>query len=434
LFLAEALAFFGDAAMAGSAQGAFEKGKRLAQLVGDRRALLILDGLEPLQYAPTSPTPGELKDQWLSALLKGLAATSHGLCVVTTRYALPDLRAFLGRTVREEKLTRLARAAGVQLLKAHGVTGSDRQNLPLHDGDAKSERVSEFEKLVEDVDGHALTLHIMGSFLKKAFGGDIRKRDRVTFSKADQKTDNGHAFRAMAAYARWMEDGSDEARRELAILRLMGLFDRPATADCLAALLAAPAIPGLTEPLTGLPEEDWNCSLESLVAAKLLSVSPETVSVPASAFPLPASLDAHPLIREYFAERLKDEDKKMKAEGAPTSSFIPHPSSLILHPFSSPTGGSTNTSARARRKATSPRSKPSNRSTKPWPTAARRARSRRRSTRFTSPASSAAVNSIAQRNWARLVQILERWPAFLSNLGVVSRHHWTSRRRERFWP
>jgi len=305
LFLAEALTFFGDAAMAGSPQGAFEKGKRLAQLVGERRALLILDGLEPLQYAPTSPTPGELKDQGLGALLKGLAATSHGLCVVTTRYALPDLRAFHGRTVREEKLARLARAAGVQLLKAHGVTGSDRRNLPLHDGDAKSELVSEFEALVEDVDGHALTLHIMGSFLKKAFGGDIRKRDRVTFAKASQKTDNDHAFRAMETYARWMEDGSDEARRELAILRLMGLFDRPATADCLAALLAAPAIPGLTEPLTGLPEDDWNCSLESLVAAKLLSVSPQTVSVPASAFPLPASLDAHPLIREYFAERLK---------------------------------------------------------------------------------------------------------------------------------
>ncbi len=318
LFLAEALTFFGDAAMAGSAQGAFEKGKRLAQLVGERRALLILDGLEPLQYAPTSPTPGELKDQGLGALLKGLAATSHGLCLVTTRYPLPDLRAFLGRTVREEKLARLARAAGVQLLKAHGVTGSDRRNLPLHDGDAQSEVVSEFEKLVEDVDGHALTLHIMGSFLKKAFGGDIRKRDRVTFAKASQKTDNGHAFRAMAAYARWMEDGSDEARRELAILRLMGLFDRPATADCLAALLAAPAIPGLTEPLTGLPEEDWNCSLESLVAAKLLTVSPETVSVPACAFPLPASLDAHPLIREYFAERLKSSPLAPREEpGAP---------------------------------------------------------------------------------------------------------------------
>ena len=47
-FLAEALTFFGDPAMAGSAQGAFDKGRRLARLVGERRALLILDGVEPL--------------------------------------------------------------------------------------------------------------------------------------------------------------------------------------------------------------------------------------------------------------------------------------------------------------------------------------------------------------------------------------------------
>jgi hypothetical protein len=64
--------------MAGSAQGAFEKGRRLAQLVGERQALLILDGLEPLQYAPTSPTPGELKETVReSGVLKGWVSEDH---------------------------------------------------------------------------------------------------------------------------------------------------------------------------------------------------------------------------------------------------------------------------------------------------------------------------------------------------------------------
>jgi hypothetical protein len=62
-----------------------DKGRRLARLVGERRSLFILDGLEPLQYAPTSPTPGELKDQGLAALLKGLAANNNGPTVLTTR-------------------------------------------------------------------------------------------------------------------------------------------------------------------------------------------------------------------------------------------------------------------------------------------------------------------------------------------------------------
>ncbi|MCI0656083.1 MAG: toll/interleukin-1 receptor domain-containing protein [Acidobacteria bacterium] len=54
VFLKEALSFFGDPELAESSAGAFEKGRRLAHLTGERRALLILDGLEPLQYAPAA--------------------------------------------------------------------------------------------------------------------------------------------------------------------------------------------------------------------------------------------------------------------------------------------------------------------------------------------------------------------------------------------
>jgi hypothetical protein len=52
VFLKEALVFFGDAAMAHSARGASEKSPRLSKLVSRQRALLIIDGIEPLQYPP----------------------------------------------------------------------------------------------------------------------------------------------------------------------------------------------------------------------------------------------------------------------------------------------------------------------------------------------------------------------------------------------
>jgi SEFIR domain len=196
LFLKEALTAFGEPALAGSAQGAFDKGRRLAQLVGERRALLILDGLEPLQYAPTSPTRGELKDQGIAALLKGLAAANHGLCVVTTRYSIPDLRVYWQTTAPETKLLRLSKAVGVALLKSLGVKGTQQ----------------EFETLVEDVQGHALTLNLLGSYLHDAYAGDIRKRHLVKLEEADAEEQGGHAFRVMDAYVRWFESEEEKMR------------------------------------------------------------------------------------------------------------------------------------------------------------------------------------------------------------------------------
>ncbi len=286
LFLKEALVFFGDTEMANSARHVSDKGKRLAQLVGEKRALLFLDGVEPLQYAPTSPTPGELKDHGLAVLLKGLAANSRGLCVVTTRYAIPDLKAYWQGSAPQISLKRLPKEAGVALLKSLGVNGTQ----------------NEIETLVEDVRGHALTLNLLGSYLRDAHAGDIRKRDLVKLEDADEEQ-GGHAFRVMDAYVQWFESsGKNEeenkkGQRALAVLRLMGLFDRPVPADCFAALLKAPVIPNLTELLVEKNEAKRNMALTRLEDAKLLTVNRDASG---TLF----SLDAHPLLREYFASQL----------------------------------------------------------------------------------------------------------------------------------
>jgi tetratricopeptide (TPR) repeat protein len=283
VFLKEALTFFGDPDMAGSAQGAFDKGRRLAGLVGERRALLVLDGLEPLQYAPTSPTPGELKDSGIAALLKGLAANNNGLCVVTTRYSIPDLRAFRQTTAPQVNLLRLSKEAGVALLRSLGVKGMQ----------------PEFETLVEDVKGHALTLNLVGAWLRDAHAGDIRKRDLVRLEEADAEEQGGHAFRVMDAYVQWFESEGEKGKRALAMLRLLGLFDRPTDAGCLKALWKAPAIPGLTEPLVAMSEAQRNVTLTRLEHAKLL-----TVNWDGSGALL--ALDAHPLLRAYFSTQLRE--------------------------------------------------------------------------------------------------------------------------------
>ncbi len=322
LFLKEALTFFGNDAekeFAASNASAFEKGQCLGRIVGKRRNLLILDGLEPLQYAPTSPTPGELKDEGIAALLKGLAAASRGLCVVTTRYSLPELRAFWQTTAPEVKLLRLSRAAGVHLLKTLGVRGSELRNIPRYEADGKIENANEFEILVEDVRGHALTLNLLGTYLRDAHDGDIRKRDLVKFSEAETANEHpNHASHVMDAYVRWMvptgiwpwikrwfngteQEIQNNGKRALALLKLLGLFDRPAAADCLNALWKGEPIAGLTEPIIGLSCAQRNLTLKRLEDAKLLTVTRAKGSGELLA------LDAHPLVREYFAKRLREE-------------------------------------------------------------------------------------------------------------------------------
>ena len=280
LFLKEALIFFGDEGMANSSQSAFDKGRRLAQLVGERRTLLILDGLEPLQYAPSSPMAGELKDQGIATLLRKLAATGRGLCVLTTRYCIPDLKAFWENTAPQIELKRLSTEAGVHLL----------QNLGVRKGSGSQ---ADFEKLVEEVKGHALTLNLLGTYLHEAHGGDFRKRDLVRLEEASDEQ-GGHAFRVMDSYVQWFRDEGDKGHRAIAVLRLLSLFDRPASASCIAALLKPPVILGMTKGLVGLNEVQWNITVSRLESAKLLSVNRDAAGVL-------LSLDTHALLREYFA-------------------------------------------------------------------------------------------------------------------------------------
>ncbi|MDD9923293.1 MAG: tetratricopeptide repeat protein, partial [Boseongicola sp.] len=300
LFLTKALEFFGDPDTAVSAQGAYEKGQRLAALVGARKSILVLYGLEPLQFPPSSPTPGKLKDQGIEALLSGLTRHSNGLCVVTTRFEIADVRSWPD-TAPQHELLRLSKQAGVYLLRS--IRGGTKLKPTKIEGTPE-----EFEALVEDVDGHALTLQIIGQYLVRAHHGDIRRRDRIDFAIAETKTPGGpkfranHAFRAIAAYEEWLGADSEESRRGLAVLRILGLFDRPATADCVEALLKKPAIGGLTEPLVDSKEEDWELTLTTLSDARLVSVNREEGTDEL------LSLDAHPLIREYFSQQLQGKE------------------------------------------------------------------------------------------------------------------------------
>jgi hypothetical protein len=154
-FLDAALAWFGDPdPRIGTA---WEKGERLAKLMVHRRTLLVLDGLEPLQYPPGSQE-GRLRDPSLQALLKELAAFNTGLCVVTTRLPVADIADHERTSAPRRELEHLSSDAGSKLLRASGVKGDK----------------VELRSASDEFNGHCLALTLLGSYLADAHGGDIR--------------------------------------------------------------------------------------------------------------------------------------------------------------------------------------------------------------------------------------------------------------------
>jgi Protein kinase domain/NACHT domain len=255
---------------------AWEKGERLAKLVSRRRTLLVLDGLEPVQNPP-GPQEGRVREPSLQALLRELAAFNTGLCVITTRIAVADIADHERTSALRRDLEQLSSFAGEKLLRALGVKGDKAQLRTASD----------------EFSGHCLALTLLGSYLTDAYNGDIRCRKEVSERLAHDVRQGAHARKVMESYETWFGGGP-----EVSVLRLSGLFDRPADEQALSAPVKPPPIPGLTESLTDLSPTEWRTILAKLRRARLLAgEDPHN----------PGHLDTHPLVREYFGEQLRSQ-------------------------------------------------------------------------------------------------------------------------------
>jgi predicted ATPase len=271
-FLDATLAWFGDPdPRIGTA---WEKGERLAKLIAHRRTLLVLDGLEPLQNPP-GPQEGRLREPSLQALLRELAAFNMGLCIITTRMPVADIADHERASAVRRELEQLSSDAGAKLLRALGVKGHE----------------AELRSASDEFRGHCLALTLLGSYLTDAYDGDIRCRKEVSERLAHDVRQGVHARKVMESYQTWFGEGP-----ELSVLRMLGLFDRPADEKALGALLKPPAIRGLTESLIDLSPTEWRTILAKLRRARLLAgEDPHSRG----------HLDTHPLVREYFGEPLR---------------------------------------------------------------------------------------------------------------------------------
>jgi hypothetical protein len=281
-----------------------EKGKLLAEAVATKRSLLVLDGVDSLQYPPgpkaraLCPPASGLKE----LLIQLASGGQQGLCLLTTKERIRDLEEYersaehpMGTLVLHD-LGNLSDSDGARLLYNLGVQHAGAATISPDD--------VELKRASREIHGHAFTLSLLGSYLAHAYEGDIRQRDKVDLEEADESED-GNAFKIMAAYETWFQQHGKQGARELAALRLLGFFDRPADSECLAVLRAAPPIRGLTKPLVNLNTTEWNISLSRLEECGLIKKAPLDS----------LTIDVHYLMRKYLAKTLREHRPKAWREG-----------------------------------------------------------------------------------------------------------------------
>lgn len=292
LFFEQALAYFGHTGP--RLIDPTEQGRTLARLIREHRGLLVLDGLEPLQHPP-SFDQGRLKDPAIRSLLLALAAgrlgdqsgSPLGLCVVTSRQPVVEIQDKIGRAVVQQPLDRLDAEAGAELLRQLEVRGPER----------------ELRQAVEDSRGHAYSLMLLGTYLRDATDDhEIRRRHEIPLLDEDKE----HRYHARHLFGAYVEH-LGETSPEVAVLRLLGFFDRPAEEGLMTVLREAtePGFDALTAPIQNLSSAHWRRALRRLRVLRLIDIPDSN----------PSLVDSHPLLREYFAEQLRAHFPQARLKG-----------------------------------------------------------------------------------------------------------------------
>ena len=250
--------------------------------------------MEPLQ-SHLEYERGLIKDPALGTLIMELARENSGLCVITTRENVADLEPF-GEAIVQTDLEQISDEAGRALLRVRGIRGTDE----------------ELEAATREFGNHALALNLLSVYLHDISGHDISNASEIP--DLDIPVEEGrHPRRVMTAFHRRFGTGP-----EVELLRILGLFDRPARVTEIEAVQAAPIISDLTEHLQyqrktgkwgilkklsrrasrpGISDGDWLGLLDNLRRTGLVAPKSEHN---------PETLDAHPLVREHFGQQLRE--------------------------------------------------------------------------------------------------------------------------------
>jgi len=291
--------------------GGTKRARVLAEYIRSHPTILLLDGMEPLQYRA-----GSLKGQWRDGQLNDffnelLSPSDIKLFVLVTSRVVPhQLEQEKGRQplkIFSLELNRIDDIAARALLK-HGL----KIRYPKLFIESQQARYLEetLENCVRLGGGHCFSLTLFAKFAAFISPVDPPTLDNLhkIYQRAQEKIeaqkipefvkgerDAGHAFRMIAGYV--SELATSDRRRELEVLRLVGLFNRPVRLSIITEMLGEG---GASFPLTpNLAIRNLKPFIEGLAVLGLLTFRPVADN--------DYEVDGHPLLREYFGAQLQTE-------------------------------------------------------------------------------------------------------------------------------
>jgi tetratricopeptide (TPR) repeat protein len=278
-FLSAFLTFLGGETLGRETNSASQKASYIGSLLGKHEILFVLDGFEVMQHED-SEAYGTVRNRDLLDMLKFAALNDRrSFGMLTTRAPLLDLQPY--NTYQHVDISRLSEADGRDLLRKAGVNGED----------------AELNKLINDWDGHALTLSLLGKYLAEKFGGDI------SHVKDIPKPEPNEPFyeRVTRVLKRYDSHLSDADR---AFMQIFSAFRLPVSPDAFGKVFLTNTGSKLNAHLVDLSFWGLKTLVDGLIQRGFLRESREGSEI---------AYSTHPLIRNHYAQSLQGDKETHRA-------------------------------------------------------------------------------------------------------------------------
>lgn len=235
--------------------------------------LFVLDGLEVMQKQEGDDY-GEFGSDDLREFLEYFSAPGHSsFCLITSRAPVFDLMDHT--TFRHRDVTRLSDNEGSDLLKKVGVKGAE----------------PDLNKAVEQWDGHALTLSLIGAYLAKAHNGDIAHSSDIEPPTLDEK----RYKRVPRILLRYDEHLTADER---AFLLLFSAFRTPVAEITFDKVFRSKTTENaLNAPIAALNDAEFKALIDRLLTYRIIRHDPQE-----------SHYTTHPLIRAHYFALLSQRD------------------------------------------------------------------------------------------------------------------------------